>query len=99
MDSAFDFLFSLFPYDYVRIVTATGDERIGYYRACNVNTGSLTLSITNKNDALMRSIGVRTAISMEKFEVGVLGDIHKVGKETRVGLANGGNLQSGEADD
>jgi CRISPR-associated endonuclease Csn1 len=39
------------------------------------------------NDGLIRKIGVKTALSVEKFNVDVLGNIYPAPKEVRRGLA------------
>ena len=35
---------------------------------------------------MLRGLGVKTLISIEKYEVDILGNIHKVNKEKRMGF-------------
>ena len=96
VDESYDFLFSLYPYDLVRIQT-TKEEFFGYYRSCDRSTGALSICAPNKGDTLIRGIGARTALSIDKFEVGILGDFHRINKEVRRGLEDCGNNESCEA--
>lgn len=75
--------------------------KVGYFRSCHRGTGAFTLSKTNKNDDIkgLTGIGMRTAKSLQKYEVGVLGDCHLVAQEKRHGMADGGHQQPGEAED
>ena len=96
VDESFDFLFSLQPYDLVRIA-ARSEDRLYYYKGAHRGKGALKVSLPNRN-AEVWDVGVRTAERIEKFAVGVLGEYHPVRKEVRLGLANGGDIESGEAE-
>ena len=97
VDESYEFLFSLCPYDIVRM--DMGDETIwGYYRGTHRANGALKLSMLNDNKA-ETSYGARNAKAIEKYQIGVLGDYHRVGKEVRLGLANGSDIESGETED
>ncbi|WP_024930187.1 type II CRISPR RNA-guided endonuclease Cas9 [Methylophilus sp. OH31] len=91
VDETFDFCFSLYPNDFVRI-TLKNELREGYYSGCDRATASVSLWVHDRNasvgkDGLVRSIGVKTALNVEKFNVDVLGNIYPAPKETRNDLA------------
>lgn len=96
-DIAGEFLFSLYPFDLVLIERKT-DTLLGYYRSYNVNTQSITICEVNDVQALKGSIGLRNAVLIQKLEMGVLGDHHRVRREVRRGVENGRNLESSEAE-
>jgi CRISPR-associated endonuclease Csn1 len=91
VDATFDFCFSLYPNDFVRI-TLKNELREGYYSGCDRATASVSLWVHDRNasvgkDGLVRSIGVKTALNVEKFNVDILGNIYPAPKETRNDLA------------
>lgn len=99
IDSTYRFVFTLRPYDLVRVV-AKDEDFTGYYRGTHRGTGALKLTPPNNNtDEHLRSFGARNLVAMEKYHVGVLGDIHRVTGERRVGVANGFDIQPGAAED
>ena len=98
MDESYGFLFSLYPYDLIRIQTKK-EEFLGYYRGCHRSTGALSICLPNKGDELIEGIGARTALLIEKYEVGILGDYYKVGKEKRRGLEDYSNIESSDTED
>ena len=98
MDESFEFMFSLYPYDLVRLTTDK-EVVLGYYRVVDRATGQMSLSSPNNNAAPLQRPGVRTALSVEKYEVGLLGDYYPVRKEKRRVLENGGGIESGETED
>ncbi len=90
IDNSFAFCFSLYPNDFVK-VTLKGENRSGYYAGCDRATACINLWAHDRNklvgkDGLIRSIGVKTALTIEKFNVDVLGNIYPA-KEERRGLA------------
>lgn len=90
VDDAFDFYFSLYPNDFVKVTLKT-EVQSGYYSGCDRATGSINLWAQDRNrligkDGLIRGIGVKTALNVEKFNVDILGNIYPVQKEAR-GLA------------
>lgn len=98
IDDSFDFLFSLHPYDMVRMVVK-GKEIVGYYRGTHRANGTLKLTPPNRNsDMELKSYGAKTAQLVEKYTVGVLGDIHRVTREKRVGVAKRSGVESGPAE-
>ena len=95
MDRTYEFLFSLRPYDLVRIVNCK-TEFLGYYRGTDRDTSKITVSSPNKNDEAVR-FGPRLALSIEKLGVTVLGDTYPIPKEKRHGVADSSDNQPREA--
>lgn len=91
IDDSYDFCFSLYPNDLVNIVLKS-EKHLGYYAGCDRSTGALNLWVHDRNrlvgkDGLIRGIGVKTALNLEKFHVDVLGNIFPAPREKRHGLA------------
>ena len=91
IDDSFGWCFSIHPNDLVRVKLKT-ESHLGYYAGCDRSTGAITLwahdrSVHIGKDGLIRGIGVKTALSLEKFHVGTLGNIHPAKPEPRRGLA------------
>jgi len=91
IDDSFPFCFSLYPNDFVR-VTLRNETQLGYYSGCDRSTGAINLWAHDRNqqvgkDGLVRGIGVKTALSVEKFNVDVLGNIYPAPPEIRSDLA------------
>jgi CRISPR-associated endonuclease Csn1 len=92
IDKTFDFLFSLHPNDLVRVTQKGKSPIVGYYSGCDRATGNLTMWAHDRNqnvgkDGMIRGLGVKTALSIEKFNVDVLGNIYPAPPEQRRGLA------------
>ena len=86
-----DFVFSLFPNDLVRI-TLKKEEFLGYFAGCDRSTGAVSLWAHDRaqhigKDGLIRGIGVKTAVSVQKLSVDVLGHVFPATPEVRRGLA------------
>ena len=91
IDENFEFCFSLHPNDLVKVKLRDG-IRLGYYAGCDRSTACIHLWGHDRNtlfgkDGLIRSIGVKTALAVDKFNVDVLGNIYPAPKEERRGLA------------
>jgi CRISPR-associated endonuclease Csn1 len=91
IDDGFSFHFSLYPNDLVR-VTLRKESHLGYYASCNRSTGAINLWAHDRSrkvgkDGMVESIGVKTALSIEKFQVDVLGHLYPASPESRRGLA------------
>ena len=88
-----DFIFSLYPGDLVRvehkkdIVFKSTDKNssdtiscknlLTYYSGANISTGAIT--ITNHDRSyIVHGLGIKTLQLLEKYEVDVLGNYHKV---------------------
>ncbi|WP_029147627.1 type II CRISPR RNA-guided endonuclease Cas9 [Methylophilus sp. 5] len=92
IDESFAFKFTLYPNDYVCLIQKGKSPLYGYYAGCDRTTGNIDLWSHDRNrligkDGLLRSLGVKTAISLEKYNVDVLGNIYPAPKETRSDLA------------
>lgn len=60
----------------------TTKEELLYYKCCGISTGSITV-INHDNTYTIPSLGVKTLLSIEKYQVDVLGNITKVNCENR----------------
>ena len=92
IDDSFAFCFSLHPNDLVRVVQKGKESILGYYSSCHRGTGNLNIWAHDRNklvgkEGIIEGIGVKTALSLEKFNVDVLGNIYLAQKEERRGLA------------
>lgn len=92
IDESFHFHFSMYPCDLVRVSQKGGTQLLGYYAGCNRATGSIDLWAHDRNQAagksgLFQSVGVKMALTFEKFDVDVLGSIYPAKLEPRHGLA------------
>ena len=56
-----------------------------YYKYTGITTASVKV-INHDNTYKIDNMGVKTLLSIEKYEVDVLGNIHKVNKEKRMGF-------------
>jgi CRISPR-associated endonuclease Csn1 len=91
IDNNFDFCFSLYTNDLVR-VSLKSEAPYGYYSGCDRSTGAISLWAHDRNqavgkDGLFRGIGIKTALAVEKFHVDTLGNIYPAPPEQRRGLA------------
>lgn len=93
-----EFMFALYSYDLMRFGSSE-EPCLAYYRKYNRNTQSLAVCELNNAQALRQSIGVRNLEVLEKYVMDVLGDYYRVVKEVRRGLADSGDIESGEAED
>lgn len=57
-------------------------ENLLYYNSANIAVGTITC-ITNDNTYTIKSLGIKTLESMEKYTVDILGEYHPVRKEER----------------
>lgn len=91
VDETYQFLHSIYPNDLIKI-TQKGASFTGYYAGCDRGSGNVNLWAHDRaeaigKDGLIRGIGVKTALSLEKFNVDVLGRIYPAPPEVRRGLA------------
>jgi CRISPR-associated endonuclease Csn1 len=91
IDDSFEWYFSLYPNDLVR-VTLKNEKHLGYYAGCDRSTAAISLWAHDRGqqvgkDGLIRSIGVKTALTIEKFHADVLGNVFPAKPEPRRGLA------------
>lgn len=92
IDETFEFCFSLYPNDFVRVELKGKPTAEGYYAGCDRSTGLMNLWAQDRNqavgkDGLIRGVGVKTALKVEHFNVDVLGNIYPAKPEVRRGLA------------
>lgn len=90
IDDAFEFLFSLYPNDFVR-VSLKGESHSGYFAGCDRSTAGIGIWVHDRDkrsgkDGLVRT-GVKTAVAVEKFHVDALGNLYPAPPEQRRGLA------------
>lgn len=91
IDDSHQFCFSMYSNDLVRVTLKT-ESQLGYYSGCDRSTGCISLWAHDRNqqvgkDGLIRSIGVKTALNIEKFNVDVLGNRYLAPPEQRRDLA------------
>lgn len=92
IDGSYSFCFSLYPNDFVRIRFKGKQPIEGYYAGCDRATGAMNLWAHDRNAAvgkegLLRGIGVKTALTVERFHVDVLGNLYSAPTGIRHGLA------------
>lgn len=92
IDDSFEFLFSLYPNDLVRVTQKGKPPSTGYFASCHRGTGAISIWLHDRNTTATKAgavegIGVKTALSLEKFNVDVLGHIYPARAEHRHGLA------------
>lgn len=88
MDETYQFLFSLCPGDWLRIVLKDKPAREGYFGGLDRATASLHIWLHDRNaslvkDGLLRSNGIKTALKVEKCHVDLLGRLFLAKAETR----------------
>lgn len=109
MDESFNFKFSLYPNDLVRIkynslksfkntnaknVNIQLKDLFGYYRGTDSSTSSMEI-FAHDNSWAIRGVGVKSGIiSFEKYTVDPLGNYSLVKEEKRNGLAKRSHHQS-----
>jgi CRISPR-associated endonuclease Csn1 len=86
-----NFLFSLHPCDLI-CVKVKRELHFGYYAGCDRSTGAISIWVHDRNstqgkEGLVRGIGIKTAIAVEKFNVDILGRIYLARAGRRHGLA------------
>ncbi len=88
MDESYSFLFSLHPNDWIKVSFKNESAKEGYFAGLHRGTGAISLwahdrSPTAGKGGFMEGIGIKTALSLEKCHVDVLGRLHRVRSETR----------------
>lgn len=92
IDESFAFCFSLHSNDFVKASQKGKAPILGYFSSCHRGTGNINLWAHDRNkrvgkDGLIEGIGVKTALSLEKFHVDVLGNLYPAPPGKRRGLA------------
>lgn len=93
------FLFSLHASDWVRVTLNGKPAQEGYFAGLDRATGAISLWVHDRDrsvgkDGLVRGIGIKTALSVEKFHIDMLGRRYPARHETRKHL----NRRGGKAD-
>lgn len=92
MDDGFDFRFSLYPNDLMRLCVK-GSEFFGYFAGLNVSTAAISINAHDRDvsvgkDGQWSSLGVKLGVErFEKYHVDVLGHFYSAKPEPRHGLA------------
>jgi CRISPR-associated endonuclease Csn1 len=89
INSTYQFLFSLYKNDFVAVQLKEAVFE-GYYKSCDRSNGLLKFMIHDQSQDLLRK-GVKTAISIKKYEIDMLGNRFEVKKELRHELENSGS--------
>jgi CRISPR-associated endonuclease Csn1 len=92
IDESFVFMFSLYPNDLVKVQQKGKQPVFGYFASCHRGTAAINIWAQDRKksvgkDGQMEGIGVKTALSLEKFQVDVLGNVYPAPPEVRSGLA------------
>ena len=92
VDDSFEFLFSLHPNDLIRIGLKAKNPIIGYFASCHRGTGAFNVWSHDRNSSVgkagcIEGVGIKTAQSLEKFNIDALGHIYPALPESRRGLA------------
>jgi CRISPR-associated endonuclease Csn1 len=82
IDDSFNFYFSLYANDLVKIISKKATY-FGYYTGTDRATGGVTI-LLHDGAREFRSIGVKVNTTLEKYQVDVIGNISKVNHETRL---------------
>ncbi|MGC8697430.1 MAG: type II CRISPR RNA-guided endonuclease Cas9, partial [Halothiobacillus sp.] len=90
-EKGYRFLFSLHPNDWVRVSFKTEAAKEGYFSGLDRSTGAISIWVHDRNqavgkDGLMRGIGIKTALSVQKFHVDLLGRLYPAKAEARQAL-------------
>lgn len=92
IDDSFNWCFSLYSNDLIRVCQKGKPPILGYYSSCHRGTGNINMWAHDRNqkvgkDGMIEGIGIKTALALEKFHVDVLGNIYPAHPEKRRGLA------------
>lgn len=85
MSDEFDFRFSLYPNDLIKLKKKNEKEFFGYYVSTHRRTGAINLLSVDGKEKI-EGIGVQRLEMFEKYQVDILGNISKVNKEKREGV-------------
>ena len=85
MTEDYNFKFSLYPNDLVKIKKKNEKEFYAYYNSTHRGTGNINLLLPN-GEKNLEGVGIKTAEIFEKYQVDILGNINKVKSEKREGV-------------
>jgi len=80
--SAASFLFSLYPWSFVRLVNRQGEVKEGYYRGMNISVAAIDIS-PHFDASGRNSLGVKKLIAFQKYHVDLLGNRSEIKREPR----------------
>ncbi|MBE0472271.1 MAG: type II CRISPR RNA-guided endonuclease Cas9, partial [Methyloprofundus sp.] len=88
IDESYEFLFSVYPNDWLKITFKSKPSIEGYYAGLDRSTGAVHLWTHDRNqsvgkDGLVRSIGIKSAEKLEKYHIDLLGQAYRAQPETR----------------
>ncbi len=91
MDETYQFLYSVYPNDWLKVGFKSKPTIEGYYAGFDRATGNISLWSHDRNqavgkDGLIRSIGIKTALAVEKYHIDVLGRAYLAQPEVRQSL-------------
>ena len=77
IDDSFNFKFSLHPNDLIEVITKKA-RIFGYFASCHRGTGNINIRIHDLDhkigkNGILESIGVKTALSFQKYQIDELG--------------------------
>ena len=92
-ENHYRFMFSLYPNDWIKITFKNKPQQEGYFAGLDRSTGAISIWAHDRNpqvgkDGLMRGIGIKTAQSIEKYHVDMLGRLYRVRQESRQPLTH-----------
>lgn len=85
MTEEYEFKFSLYPNDLVKIKKKNEKEFYAYYNSAHRGTAAINLLAVN-GERSIEGIGVKKLEIFEKYQVDILGNISKIKKEKREGV-------------
>lgn len=88
MDEGYTFLFSLHTNDWIRVQQKGKPMLEGYFAMVHRGTGNINFWTHDRNQSVgkngfVEGIGIKTALSVEKFHVDMLGNLYPAKNETR----------------
>lgn len=88
IDDSYQFLFSLYKNDWIKVISKTKPAIEGYYGGVHRGTGTINIWSHDHNksigkDGCIEGVGIKTALSLEKYNVDMLGRLYIVKNETR----------------
>jgi CRISPR-associated endonuclease Csn1 len=88
LDDSFEFKFSLHPNDWVKVTFKGKETKEGYYTAFNRWTAAIDIWVHDRNpekgkNGLFQGVGIKTAATLEKYHVDMLGNRYLAKPETR----------------
>ena len=87
IDESYEFCFSLFKNDVVKLRKKNGMEIIGYFNSMHRSNASIAITI-HDNSKIISGIGVKSLLVFEKYHVNYFGEIFKIKGEKRIELEN-----------